>query len=58
MESGKGISKRDDRIVKVDAENTPEGAVVTFRFRKQIPAYKVRLRKDFVEFFVSAPEAN
>ena len=54
MESGTAISRRDDRIAKVVTRNGTEGARVSFRFRGPIPAYKVRLRKDFVEFFISS----
>jgi len=54
MESGTAISRRDDRIAKVVTRNGPEGTRVSFRFRGPIPAYKVRLRKDFVEFFISS----
>jgi hypothetical protein len=56
MESGTGIAKRDDRIVRVSVENTAAGAKVTFRFRSDVPPYRVRLRKDFVEFLISAPK--
>lgn len=56
MENGKVIAKRDDRIVKVETKNTAQGAKITFTFRKTIPPYKVRLKQDFVEFFISAPE--
>ncbi|HTV25946.1 MAG TPA: hypothetical protein VMG12_44920, partial [Polyangiaceae bacterium] len=55
MESATAISKRDARIAKVTTKNGSEGARVSFRFRSDIPAYKVRLRNDFVEFFISAP---
>jgi hypothetical protein len=55
MESGAGIAARDRRIAKVVTQNGGEGSRVSFRFRRDVPAYKVRLRKDFVEFFISAP---
>ena len=55
MESGKAISSRDDRIAKVRTQNGADGTRVSFRFRGSIPPYKVRLRKDFVEFFISSP---
>lgn len=54
MESGTSISRRDERISRVVTRNGPEGARVSFRFRGPIPAYKVRLRKDFIEFFISS----
>ena len=34
----------------------PTGARVTFVFRSKIPTYKVRLRKSYVEFFISSPD--
>jgi hypothetical protein len=54
METGATIAKRDDRILSVNVKNTPAGGQVTFRFRKDIPGYKVRLRNDYVEFFVNS----
>jgi hypothetical protein len=56
MESGSSIEGRDDRIISVRVQNTPAGGKVTFRFRKDIPGYKARVRKDYVEFFVNSPE--
>lgn len=56
MESGKSIARRDQRILAVNTSNTAAGAQVTFKFRGGVPPYRVRLRKDFVEFLVSAPE--
>jgi hypothetical protein len=56
MESGRAIQGRDKRILKVLASNTAEGARVRFEFRGSVPAYRVRLRNDFVEFLISAPE--
>jgi PilZ domain-containing protein len=53
MESGTAIARRDSRIAKVSTRNGSDGARVSFRFRSDIPAYKVRLRNDFVEFFIS-----
>jgi hypothetical protein len=54
MESGTAISKRDPRIAKVTTKNGTDGTRVSFRFRSDIPAYKVRLKQDFVEFFISS----
>jgi hypothetical protein len=51
----KAIVKRDDRIRSVTADSSPEGAVITFKFRGPVPSHKVRLRNDYVEFFISAP---
>jgi hypothetical protein len=56
MESGKAIQKRDKRIVAVKADNEGPNAKVRFEFRGPVPAYRVRLRQDFVEFLISAPE--
>jgi hypothetical protein len=56
MESGKTIQKRDKRIATVTTSNGENGATVKFEFRGAVPPYRVRLRQDFVEFLVSAPE--
>lgn len=56
METGRTIEKRDRRIAQVKASNTARGASVRFEFRGPVPAYRVRLRKDFIEFLISAPE--
>ncbi len=58
MENGATISQRDDRIVDVRVSNTPAGGKITFRFRKDIPGYKARLKNDFVEFFINSPKKN
>ena len=56
MESGKAIEKRDKRIVSVLTNNNARGATIKFEFRGPVPPYRARLRQDFVEFLVSAPE--
>ncbi len=56
MESGKSIARRDKRIVRVNASNIGAGAKIEFKFRDGVPGYRVRLRQDFVEFLISAPE--
>jgi hypothetical protein len=56
MESGKAIQKRDKRIITVETSNTARGASFKFEFRGAVPPYRVRLRQDFVEFLISAPE--
>jgi hypothetical protein len=56
METGRAIEKRDRRLLKVSTSNTAEGARINFSFRGPVPPYRVRLKNDFVEFFVSAPE--
>jgi hypothetical protein len=50
------IAKRDKRITSVKADNSDAGARITFSFRGKAPPYRVRLRGDYVEFFISAPE--
>lgn len=55
METGAGIASRDERITQVSAKNTPAGARITFRFGKEIPGYKARLRNDYIEFFINSP---
>lgn len=55
-DSPAAIAKRDDRIADVRAKNGPGGAKITFVFRSKIPGYKVRLRKSYVEFFISSPD--
>lgn len=56
MESGRAIEKRDRRIAQAKASNTARGASIHFEFRGGVPGYRVRIRKDFVEFLISAPE--
>lgn len=55
MEAAAGIARRDDRIARVRATNTAAGAQVSFRFKDSVPGYRVRLRRDYIEFLVSAP---
>ena len=55
MEAAAGIAKRDPRIARIRATNTAVGAQVSIQFKGPVPAYKVRLRKDYVEFLISAP---
>jgi hypothetical protein len=56
LESGRSIEKRDRRIAVAKASNTARGASIHFEFRGPVPAYRVRLKKDYVEFLISAPE--
>ncbi len=56
MESGRSIQRRDKRIAQVKTSNTASGAQITFQFRGKVPSYRVRLRKDFAEFLISAPQ--
>jgi hypothetical protein len=52
MEQGSSIAKRDNRIASVHTSNRTEGAEVAFRFRDSVPAYRVRLRRDYVEILI------
>jgi len=54
LDSGASITRRDPRIAKVSTHNNAQGTRVSFRFRETIPAYKVRIRKDIVEFWISS----
>ncbi len=58
MEEGGAIAKRDTRIARLRTTNTPGGAQVRLTFRDGVPPYRVRLRRDFVELLISAPEAK
>jgi hypothetical protein len=53
LESGAAIAKRDGRVAKVTTKNGGDGARVSLRFRSGIPAYKARLRDDYLEIFIS-----
>lgn len=53
MESPKGYVKQDARLEKVSAANGDSGVKVLWRFKDEIPGYRVRLRKDTVEFLIS-----
>ena len=56
MEQGATIAKRDPRIARVRTVNTPNGAQITFQFKDGVPAYRARLRRDFIEFLIGAAE--
>jgi hypothetical protein len=56
MEQGTGIAKRDSRIASVHTSNRTQGAEVAFHFRDGIPAYRVRLRHDYIEFLIGDGE--
>jgi hypothetical protein len=58
MEQGGSIAKRDNRISSVRTSNRTEGAEVSFRFRDSIPAYRVRLRRDYMEILLGEGEAQ
>jgi hypothetical protein len=56
MEQGAAIAKRDPRIARVRTVNTPNGAQITVQFKDGVPAYRARLRRDFIEILVGASE--
>jgi hypothetical protein len=56
MEQGASIAKRDPRIAHVRTVNTPNGAQITFQFKDGVPAYRARLRRDFIEFLIGKGE--
>jgi hypothetical protein len=56
MEQGAGLAKRDARFARVRTTNTPGGAQVRVAFNNTVPAYRVRLRRDYIELLVSATE--
>lgn len=52
MEQGASIAKRDSRIASVHTLNRTQGAEVAFRFKDGVPAYRARLRRDYIEFLI------
>jgi hypothetical protein len=58
MEQGGGLAKRDARFARVRTTNTPGGAQVRIAFKSSVPAYRVRLRRDYVELLISATEES
>ena len=58
MEQGSSIAKRDTRISSVHTSNRTEGAEVAFRFRDSVPAYRVRLRRDYVEILIGGADGE
>ncbi len=58
MEQGAGIAKRDPRIASVHTSNRTQGAEVAFRFRDGVPAYRVRLRHDYIEFLIGDSDGS
>jgi len=56
MESPKGYTKQDKRLDKVTAANGDDGVKVLWRFKDDVPVpgYRVRLRKNTVEFLISS----
>ncbi len=53
-ESPKGFAKQDSRIEKVSAANGDSGVKIIWRFKDEPPGYRVRLRKNNVEFLISS----
>ena len=58
MEQGASIAKRDTRISSVRTSNRTQGAEVAFRFRDSVPAYRVRLRRDYVEILIGEGDSK
>ncbi len=56
MEHGDAITKRDPRVGRARTTNTPGGAQLRITFHDSLPAYRVRLRRDYIEVLISAPE--
>ncbi|HTQ03500.1 MAG TPA: PilZ domain-containing protein [Polyangiaceae bacterium] len=56
MEKGDALIKRDPRIGRARTTNTPGGAQLRITFKDGLPAYRVRLRRDYVEVLISSPE--
>jgi len=50
--------KRDTRVGRARTTNTPGGAQIRITFRETLPGYRVRLRRDYVEVLISAPEES
>jgi hypothetical protein len=57
MEAASGIPKRDARIARARVTNTGGGAQVVVQFKGEVPPYRVRLRRDYIELLISAPES-
>lgn len=53
-ESPKGFAKQDNRIDKVSAANGEGGVKFLWRFKDEPPGYRVRLRKNNIEFLISS----
>ena len=54
LESPKGYVKQDARFELVSAANAEFGVKILWRFKDEIPGYRVRLRKNTVEFLISS----
>ncbi len=53
-ESPKGFAKQDERFEKVSAANDDDGTKIIWRFKEEPPGYRVRLRKNTIEFLISS----
>lgn len=53
LESPSGYAKQDSRLEKVNAINFEGGVKILWRFKEDVPGYRVRLRKNSVEFLIS-----
>jgi hypothetical protein len=54
LESPSGYAKQDSRLEKVNAINFEGGVKILWRFKDDVPGYRVRLRKNSVEFLISS----
>ena len=55
LESPGGYTKQDKRLEKVSAANGDDGVKLLWRFKDEpVPGYRVRLRKNTVEFLISS----
>jgi len=57
-ESPKGFVKQDDRLEKVSAANADDFVKILWRFKEEPPGYRVRLRKNTVEFLISSTKSK
>jgi len=53
LESPKGFVKRDPRFEKIFANSSADGAKLTWQFKHDAPAFRVRLRKSNIEILIS-----
>ncbi|HEY5956386.1 MAG TPA: hypothetical protein VIV60_07540, partial [Polyangiaceae bacterium] len=57
LESPSGFVKRDPRFQKVSSNQSSDGAKLTWQFKDDAPAFRVRLRKSAVEILISESAA-
>lgn len=53
LESPRGFVKRDERFQKISSSHSSEGVKLTWLFKEDAPAYRVRLRKSAIEILIS-----